>query len=556
MVDTIRTDAYLTGTAFPDNKGQGLTTPQNERDLIVSKVNVLDVYDDPSNAIGLGAPATIKGTISGNTVSGLTVGAGQTTIVRQNNATALQSAISAAISQNKYLETIGTIEIYSSTGLTALTSGGTGFNWHGDVADTQIIQFYPTTPGAPILTVGDVSGVNFAQNVTIDGIFLQYGAAQTGFTSANALRFGMLGWSDLRNIQIGAPTSPAPLFPAYRGIYINAGAVAAFFSNTMDNWYINGAQQECLNWTEGGTGNKAGNLYINGGGGSSQFPAVVKPINMNGNGATENTIVQLNIEWLSTNLPIDIENWKGLEILGLHMEGVKLTGFAPNMLLEANNILTIKSWTFVDMLVQSANFTGSASVLMSYVPGNSVVSIEGIGTIFNATGELNTALSLVSFLSPGSAQPTISIKGGKFDDSAGGNLVGHLSIDSHMPVSGSAFLVPTNFSSYEYGPAGSIVRRPSINVSAVYTHYGQLEDAVIILAATGTYNLTLADTMGATGNQPPRVGNTVTFLRPTYTSGTVTLKDGAGTTITTNASTATVTLHFNGTHFAVITPVT
>lgn len=517
--------------------------------------------DDPNNGLGLGAPNVIRGTISGHMAAGLTLGTGLSTAARQANATALQLAITTAINQNKFLEAIGTIEIYSSTGLTALTSGGAGFNWHGDVTDTQIIQYYPTTPGAPILTIGDVTGATFAQNVTIDGMWLQYGIAQTGFISANALRLGCIGWSDIRNIQVGVPNAPAPTFPAYRGIQIIGGSVAAFFSNALDNWYVNGAQLELLSWTQGGTGNRAGNFYLNGGGGASQFPAVTNPVNMNCNGATENIIDQLNIEWLSTNKALDIENFKGLEIRSLHMEGVKLTGFGPIYLLEANNILRIKTWTFVDMLVQSANFTGSATILESYGPGNSSVNIEGFGTVFNATGEVNTALAFLTFLIPGDGQPVITVKGAKLDDAAGGNLAGHLTIDPHMPV--ASFPVPFLLGEYRYGAAKSLISNATYTITAACTIYGQIEESTLLVPAPAGagFTITLSNLMGATGTQNTRTGNWIHVRRESTATGTfagtVLIKDDAATTIgTSSAANADFWFIFNGTHYVSFTPVT
>lgn len=41
MVDTPRTQAFLTGTLFPDGSPQGFITPQSERDFIVSVLNVV-----------------------------------------------------------------------------------------------------------------------------------------------------------------------------------------------------------------------------------------------------------------------------------------------------------------------------------------------------------------------------------------------------------------------------------------------------------------------------------------------------------------------------------
>src|SRR4051812_19841188 len=113
---TIKTDSALL-TEFRDGQSAGAIVPLDVRDVIVSKANVNDLYDDPSNASGLGAAAIIRGSLYADAISGIVVGGGQNTATQQNNATLLQNAITYCAAHNKIFEIQGTYEINNSTGL-------------------------------------------------------------------------------------------------------------------------------------------------------------------------------------------------------------------------------------------------------------------------------------------------------------------------------------------------------------------------------------------------------------------------------------------------------
>ena len=128
--------------------------------------------------------------------------------------------------------------------------------------------------------------------------------------------------------------------------------------------------------------------------------------------------------------------------------------------------------------------------------------------------------------------------------------------DGHMPT--GTFVGAQKFDRYEFGASGSLVKHAVINVLANYTHYGQHVDATLIVPASVTgFTITLAATMGATGNEPVATGNRVYFIRQSGTaSGTVLIKDAAGTTLATNTTNAHLSFRFNGTQYVAITPVT
>src|SRR6185437_13036600 len=113
---TVRPDSALL-TEFQDGQPNGAIIPQYVRDLIASKPIVNDIYNDPTNTSGLGAPALIRGTLYADHISGIVQGLGQSTATQQNNAALLQNAINYCATNNKIFEIEGFYQINSSTGL-------------------------------------------------------------------------------------------------------------------------------------------------------------------------------------------------------------------------------------------------------------------------------------------------------------------------------------------------------------------------------------------------------------------------------------------------------
>jgi hypothetical protein len=217
--------------------------------------------------------------------------------------------------------------------------------------------------------------------------------------------------------------------------------------------------------------------------------------------------------------------------------------------------------SMVDCVYNTANMSGTGYILAEYFPSQSCNKINKLVITTSASGEVNTAVQLYGPYSgpPSDTVSTFQLDDLKINDSGGGNwFTGHLSLDGNMTNTGAAFLTPYLALHYEYGIAGSLLIGACINVSSTYTHYGQLEKANLFVPASITsFTITLADTMGATGTQVPRVGNWVTIRRQTGTaSGTLTIKDGGGTTLATNTtSNANLAYQFTGTAWASFTIV-
>lgn len=524
--------------------------------------------DDPANVSGLGAPAIIRGTVYAH-LSGVTVGAGQTLGVRQANATALQAAITYAAVNDKYFEIIPNVyEISNSAGLVVPQSSGTGFTWRGSEL-SSIVQFYATGSGAPILTIGDNTGVTLIGFLDLKGVALSYGVTVTGLTLANALVVGGLDWSKMDEVLIGVNNSGSQLHPAYRAVYLpsNGGTNPhTFFSNEMSNITVNGFQTYALDINNNSTGSVWSNIYLGGGAGSGFYPTVTGVINMSNSGCNEGNFEQVNCEWLSCNNALNFGTNGGLYgtyFRQLHLEGIQMAGASPSLVNSAGNAITLDGLSLTDCRFNSANMTGTGSVISDYAPGQSSTRINKMVITSNSANLVNMPVVLYN---PNNgplsdAGSTFQLDDLKVNDSGGGSWFnGHLSIDPHMPVSSSAFLAPYLASHYEYGSLGSLVKGAHINVSATYTHYGQLENAHIYVPATITsFTIVLAPTMGASGNQVPRIGSWVHIRRQSGSgSGTLTIQSPSGSTLGTPGTTAGVDFYFQftGAAYAAFTPVT
>lgn len=555
---TIRTISYLNSTLLADGQSAGAITPARMRDLVDTLGT--NTSDDLANASALGAPAIIRGTVYGHLASGVTVGAGQTTGVRQATATGLQNAITYAANNNKIFQlNEGVYEINSSTGLVIPANGGTnyeqGFVWRG-ARDSQIVQFYNTTPGAPILTIGDITGTNTFQWLDFEGVQLRYGIAQTGFTSAEALVLGSIAWSNLGKILIPAATS----FRPYNGVTVNTGGTRNFFSNTIRDLGVWTVQNTFLNLGLIGTGNTYENIYLNNGGMGSFTAITGKYVDLQS--ADEQHFRQLNCEWGSCNTVMDIESSLGCIIEAFHLEGVVLTGFNPCVLMLANTSIHIDTMNVENLYCRTANITGNCRIVRDYSTLPSNLTITNLNLKTYSTAMIDTALTIIQpDATAGLNHGVFSIDKMTVSDTAGGanQFIGLVNLDSHMPVTSSRFLVPQRFRRYEWGVSGSKLEGAVISVSATYTHYGQQVDATLIVPASITsFTITLSNLMGATGTQSVATGTRVHITRLSGSaSGTLTVRDDTPTTLTTNTTApADLDYIFNGTHYVTFTPVT
>ena len=146
---------------------------------------------------GVSTPYLLRGTYDGAAwfvANGGVLGAGQSTSQQTKNGTVLNSLFTTASSQNKFIELEpNTYEINNSTGL--VVPPGSDFVLRGGRGGTIIKQFYNSGSGAPVLVIGDPTGSVLSTAQDVEGLWLQYGTAQTGLTSASALTVNNIAWS-------------------------------------------------------------------------------------------------------------------------------------------------------------------------------------------------------------------------------------------------------------------------------------------------------------------------------------------------------------------------
>lgn len=556
MTDTIRTDIYLTGTTFAG--GTNSIGPQAERDLTVSKVNVLDVFDDSANALGLGKPAIILGTTYLSKCAGVTVGSGQTLTVRQNNATAVNNALSVASTNNKYLAWDGIFEINNSAGVTvpAMGTGGPGLKIRGEMQNSALIQFYNSASGAPTLTLGDTSVTGTPLNyLDIDGLNVRQGGSPIGLTASVNVVLANMGGCTIRNLVLGLPADQANS-PYNQVVSKCAMSGAAVFSCLFENWLIHGTQNDMIQLNLTGSGNKwGGNLYMSNGPSGVYNAMSGSFINWQSN--DESLFDVVNCEWAACRYMF---NFPQGTFNKLHVEGLQMTGASPCLFFTSADAWRIAALQVTNPVIQSANFTGSASLIQDFNGSSSNICIDQFYLYYYTVGLVTAALRLYGYGGSAAADShgTVTINHGVIDDQTfTGALQPLLFFDDHMPV--SSFVMPQRWESYSYGVAGSRVSRALIPISATYTHYGQHEDATLLIPAVITsFTATLGAVKGATGTQAVRTGSTVHVRRiGSSPSGTFTLQDDASTTLATNTTTGTVgDYQFTGSHYVSYTPVT
>lgn len=512
--------------------------------------------DDPTNASGLNAPAITRGTVYAHMCAGVTIGAGQSTGTRQATATGLQNGLNYAQSNGKFWEIIpNTYEINTSTGLVVTNNNGFVYNlrWRGSTGGTLIKQFYAASTGAPVVQFGTTTGSALANNYDIYGMTLSYGADQTGLTSAVALLIGSMTQSRIGGVNAGGIG-----FTPYIAVAIVTAGGGFNYSNLYENWEMSSAQQDIAFFNPAGaSGQLFTNIYLRGN------TIAGFAVNM-GQATNEWIFRQLNIEQTTANRFFNFSNSYGMRIEAMHLEQDTFSGNNPGWFTVGGDMsVTIDTMDVIDPHILAANLTGSPLMMQIFAGANVNFDIRNMTWICFSAGEIDSVVKAI--IGAGGNIPTngvwnVTIGNGLFEDSGGGNLAAHWQFDQHMPVSSSAFLVPTAWHGYTYGAYGSNVDGVSMAVAATYTHYGQYTRGFLVLPATGTFTITLADTMGASGTQKPLTGSVVAIERKVYTSGTVTIADGgAGTIVNTGAActaTGTVNCIFNGTAWVTYTPVT
>lgn len=574
---TARTVDYLKNTEFTVTGSPGRVVVQDMDD-------VCDSFAPWDVVGGLATPYILGGSLDGARYFLANGGAfgsmGATPSQRATNGTVLQAAINAAISAGKIFEfEPNLVEINNSAGI-LVPAQQNGFTWRGQIGGnsqngyggTQIVQFYATSPGAPVLTIGDTTGSTTFGRLDFDGVHVRYGTPQTGFTGANTLVIGACTAGSINNIGVqqgGSYSSGAPQGNnGYNGVVFTGGF---FFSMTCGGrWEIFGAQNTLFQATNWITGNVVDNLYMNQGGGAAYVPLTGNYIYMNPSGG--GVFHEVNCEWGQCNRVMDVEQTSGLRFGVLHIEGISFAGFVPHVCFHAGADIDIGCLQLVSSQILAANLTGGTTNIVMFHDFPATPSQIRIGMLqlaANTAGLMDSPIWISAVRGEwnggtyGIGHGTFKIENLLISDGSGTNQFAHTVYDENMQYSSTAFQPPQLAGAYEWGVSGSSVKNAMIPISATYTHYGQYIDATLLVPTSVTgFTITLSNIMGPGGTQKPAINNRVHFTRKGGTfSGTVTIVNGGaggGTLATSTSGTTTPTDYdfiFDGTNWAAFTPV-
>jgi hypothetical protein len=583
MVDTPKTESQIL-TDFPTSPAAKSLTVQKQRDFIVS----VPKYDKPAPAGNLAAPQILYGTVYPHKDPRMTMGLGiGNNTVRALNATAFQDAINYAADTGQFLEAVpGEYEIYSSTGL-YIPDHKTGFVWRGSkgggdavtvgsgnqassgYGGTQIIQYYKGGTGAPVMTIGQGGGGAYRDraNMDIEGMHLRYGDFVTGLTNANTLVIRGMAYANINKIAIQhggtqwvADATNKWGYSGYRGILFDDTTGNLFYSNTMDDITIFGAQQNYVAATYFSTGNVFRNWYISSGGNVGGI------IPCNGNIFEVNTIdfgwgetkwEQLNIEWIAAPNAITIRSGGSVRFGGLHFEGVSLTGANPRLINFVGCSVIFDGLNIVDLNCHASLMTGTPVIFAMDGQYSSQAIVRGLAFVVNSNGYIDISNKILLYYpAVNFSQQAQNVSQFTIEQCSINPIVrAAMYIDPYMQTTSSSFQTPGRFDRYDYDIGGSKLSKPQMDVSANYTHYGIHEDALIWVAEvlSGNITITLAATMSSSGTEPTRIGNKLHVARRGYSSitNTCTIKDGPSNATITTANAGFTFLHFrfNGTNW-------
>lgn len=472
---------------------------------------------------------------------GVTIGSGQTLTVRQNTAAAIQAAINACATNGWDLVIApGVYEIDVAAGITI--NGGQGsFAMRGTRAST-FIQFHGN---APCLTLGDTSSfTGYSEYVIVDGLWLQYGASQTGNTAANLLVVGSLRDSLVNNLIIGAngtsytaPNTPY-LFPAYKAVLFTG--VASEFSNIFSNIHVQGAQFRAVSLEVLGTGSLFDNWYITNG--YLNQPGQITDCAFFMTGGNDSVFRQINVESFACNNIVNAQSVGGTLFQSWHFESIQPIGANPTWWVSAESRCTFQAMNFTGFwLTASLNTlttSGTLSLFSTFGDDDLLFDSLYLNTQ-NAGNTVTLPIQLFHVNRVNGLEASIKARNIILDDSVSSGLVAHVSVDANSPLANFAGF--NHIGEYQYSSLVSKFTKAQRSVSATYTVYGQDTDVDIVVPATITScTVTLHRMQSPSGNgatTPTRVNNMVTFHRQTGSlSGTLTIADSTSGTLATNTT--------------------
>lgn len=226
-------------------------------------------------------------------------------------------------------------------------------------------NFIQTTTN-PVMTVGVSSSAGVAR-CNIGGFRLSYSSLQTS-SSAIGLKLQNVWMNRFERISV------ENAYDAVKGV-----DNTFVFSNTFDDIFIKPWKNDGFTLKTSGlahTGNVFGNIYISCGDNTSVGTVTGVPFALRQ--TAEQTIRQLNIEWVKCAVAMEFDTARPVKIDSLHVEGVSLTANHKGVLHAMSNaVVEIDSWNIQDLSCLIADGADTRNGLVSVV-GGSLVEVRGI----------------------------------------------------------------------------------------------------------------------------------------------------------------------------------
>lgn len=547
--------ALLSSTAF----GQSISGPTGTVNQTGTTVGAI-ISDDPTNALGLGTVAIARGAVDLLKVAGLVTGTGQTTAVRQSNATLINNAIAVAISNNDEFDCPNpvNIEFDNTTGITVAPSS---IKARLNKA-CNFIQFHVN---APIFTFGDPAANSLMANADWDGGEFNYGVSQTGNTAAVCVTIGAAASTIITNVAACTTYGTnTPLNPPYDDMVIGKttgySGSQAFFSTYMSHITLGGAQRNLLYVGLPGTGSIFEDFYgHNGSSPSSAQPLTGSAWSVNaGQNRSDDWWIRDNFEHISGTNLVGFQNVSNMKVISPHFEDIQMAGYGDNFAILTNAQVEMDTLELLDVSTLASNVPSNGTVNFFKLNYGSSLRMNSPSFKWSNGNEFNSTGAYLFAGTPGKSSADDVIEASATNIVAsdpGGTAASNLNtanilLEPSIPI---ALSVLQKVGTYTYDPFVSRTDRGEFFITAGnFTLFGQNANASVEVnaALTAANTITIADVFHSGGSIPTDTGNKFRVRRlsnGTY-ANTTAVVDGGGSNITTfSAAGSEIYGRFNGT---------
>jgi hypothetical protein len=496
--------------------------------------------------------------------SGIVTGRGQSNATRIANGATLQSIFNGAAGNNATIvlpcQPIEYVAQNTSGGLNVglqvpgLAHGIIGCGARGG---SVLIQY---ATNFPCLTLGDVTSDGSKGNFSgiYAGIVCSFGVDQSAQTQGHCFVLGRIAYAKFEDLECNAFGAGGGRIEAYDAMIQPSNNGLGFFENQLNNINLLSAANTFLELDGVSSGNNFGWVYI--GGSANQFNCTPIPsctdyrtpagyaINFGNQGGNVGVFTELNVEWIKTSgancCLILFNDIRGVVINQLRLEGDRLVGANACAVGLTQSNVVMNRFDMFDVSILTGDVTGGAAAIFCAYD-QSRLTVGGVSWQWAQFGAGNGGDATNAFVAfsggvgtSGNTRQRIEIHNAFLQ----GNVSGTFSFDANTPQINNVIA----WEEYNYNPAISSVRGCKIvppSGTTAFSIGGWCTRPEITVDAALTANLTITwlDTWLGSGiglQLPTPSPDILTLARDTNATGafSVLLKNGAGTTITTQAT--------------------